>query len=330
MEKKFYVLIVALFVVAHGVTAKSWRINPTLTAKANFTSFALAMESVEVMDGDTIYLDPGITLGESTITKAVTIIGPGYNLDDPTKESKILAGFYVKTQNVKVLGCYISFIDLSVGNFTIENSKFDYIESSENPANVKIHSCYVATRIGGNKMGFSSPRMHCEVLNCIVAGTLYKLDASIISNNVIVSSSQSSTITNSTFTNNIFINTTPQAVDLAVECFKDYNKNTITNNLFGMVKTEEHANFPNNKFGVALADVFAMEGAYEAIYKLKEGSPAIGYGLGGYDCGAFSGARPYRLSGRSEFIPSIYNVEIPSSPTDNKLSVKFKVKANNE
>lgn len=328
MEKKFYVLIVALFVVAQGVTAKSWRINPTLTAKANFTSFALAMESEEVMDGDTIYLDPGITLGESTITKAVTIIGPGYNLDDPTKESKILEKLAVKVEQVKVLGCIISTIELSVGNFTVENSKFNHLRSFDKSGNVIINSCYIVGQLGGNNQSFGGPKLYCEVSNCIILGTISTLSYSTIANNVVLSHSPCAEIANSNFINNIFISTSPNYADIAESCFT--NSNTITNNLFGMPKTDTHANFPNNKFGVALTDVFAMEGEYETIYKLKEGSPAIGYGLGGYDCGAFSGARPYRLFGRSEIIPSIYNVEIPSYPTNNKLTVTFKVKANNE
>lgn len=91
------------------------------------------------------------------------------------------------------------------------------------------------------------------------------------------------------------------------------------------------ANYPANKFiGAAMTDVFTLTGVADAMYRLKEGSPAIGYGTNGYDCGAFSGAYPYVISGRPRFIPYIYEAVIPNHPTDGKLNVTLKIKSQNE
>jgi hypothetical protein len=66
-------------------------------------------------------------------------------------------------------------------------------------------------------------------------------------------------------------------------------------------------------------------------YKLKSGSPAIGYGQGGIDCGAFGGSvlEKYELSGIAEFVPNIYYLSVPTvSGSTGGLPVHIKVRAN--
>ena len=73
-----------------------------------------------------------------------------------------------------------------------------------------------------------------------------------------------------------------------------------------------------------------MEGGIDAIYELKEGSPALGYGTNGYDCGIFSGPYPFVLSGRPRLVPYIYEATIPNQSTDGKLNITLKIKSQNE
>lgn len=73
-----------------------------------------------------------------------------------------------------------------------------------------------------------------------------------------------------------------------------------------------------------------MDGTVEEMYKRKEGSPAIGYGANGYDCGAFAGQYPYVISGRPRFMPYIYEANIPNTPTEGKLNITLKIKTQNE
>ena len=59
--------------------AKSWRVNYDTFANADFRTINEAMSSESVTDGDTLYLDKGCRLNDQqTVSKAVTIIGPGY------------------------------------------------------------------------------------------------------------------------------------------------------------------------------------------------------------------------------------------------------------
>ena len=46
-----------------------------------------------------------------------------------------------------------------------------------------------------------------------------------------------------------------------------------------------------------MTTVFKYTGSTDGRYKLKAGSPAIGYGVGGVDCGIYGGPEPYVLSG---------------------------------
>ena len=74
---------VLTFVGAQTVSAKSWRVNNNSTKKANFVDINAAMASADVVAGDTLYLDPGCVMASSqTISKAVTVIGTGYFLQN--------------------------------------------------------------------------------------------------------------------------------------------------------------------------------------------------------------------------------------------------------
>ena len=64
-------------------------------------------------------------------------------------------------------------------------------------------------------------------------------------------------------------------------------------------------------------------------FTLKEGSPAVGVGENGTDCGAFGGDQPYVLSGIPG-VPHIYEAIIPTSASgDSGLKVYLKIKTNN-
>ena len=50
----------------------------------------------------------------------------------------------------------------------------------------------------------------------------------------------------------------------------------------------------------------------------------------GVDCGAFDGLYPYVVNGRPQFVPYIYDAQIPNTPTDGKLNITLKIKSQNE
>ena len=85
----------------------------------------------------------------------------------------------------------------------------------------------------------------------------------------------------------------------------------------------------NNKANVAESSLFlgALTASTDGTWQLKAGSPAIGAGVGGIDCGAFGGLGPYILSGVPTG-PVIYQLNVSSHSTSgNKLPVTIKVKS---
>lgn len=86
-----------------------------------------------------------------------------------------------------------------------------------------------------------------------------------------------------------------------------------------------------NQYGVPMSDVFVglTDNSTDGQWQLKAGSPAIGAGLGGIDCGMFAGTNPYRLSGIPS-IPVFYKLTAPShTATTNPYTITFSVRSNN-
>ena len=125
--------------------------------------------------------------------------------------------------------------------------------------------------------------------------------------------------------NNIFLTTT--APKNTANCVFDYN--IASNNIIPNTDPYTH-----NQSNVAISSVFVgypTQGAYsnDGRYKLAPGSPAIGAGEGGIDCGIFGNLNPYRLSGIPP-IPSFYKITAPSNTvTSSPFTITFSVRSNN-
>lgn len=99
---------VTLLLCSEDVCARSWRINSSAEAKADFTSLSEALKSLEVFNGDTLYLDSGCFVSGPNIDKSVTIIGTGFNLaGSPVKEAVIEGNLEIAAGNLKLEGCII-------------------------------------------------------------------------------------------------------------------------------------------------------------------------------------------------------------------------------
>ena len=338
----FAMALVMLFAMnVSAVQAKTWRINNDPAAKADFLSINDAMASLDVYAGDVLYLDPACRLPQQTITKGVTIIGTGYNLTD--SEEAMVEGIRIDAENTKLTGVNVieNFLYIVNNNVTVERCKVQDVGISSGCRGINIIGCYVTGDIDGGGNPF-------VLRNSIVLNRVYNINGGIISNNVIIHNTGSNTsdfvlssITNSTISNNVILNTTTHTTtsDNAVST---YNHNTIKNtavtdnnniihNVLSNDATHAWADFPTNKFiGAKVEDVFVNEGNQEEKYRLNEGSPALGYGANGVDCGAFDGLYPYVVNGRPQFVPYIYDAKIPNTPTDGKLNITLKIKSQNE
>ena len=85
----------------------------------------------------------------------------------------------------------------------------------------------------------------------------------------------------------------------------------------------------NNKANVSSAALFVGDAteSSDGRWKLKAGSPAIGAGEGGVDCGAYGGPNPYILSGLPVG-PTIYELNVSSYVTSSgNLPMTIKVKS---
>ena len=345
--KKFFSLLTVAVLLCSAVQAKTWRINNDPAAKADFLSINDAMASLDVYAGDVLYLDPACRLSEQTITKGVTIIGTGYNLTD--SEEAMVEGIKISADNIKLTGINIAgsvYWGSSHSNITIERCKVQGI--SINPPKysydcdgVNIIGCYIIGSIAGD----GNPLV---LRNSIVLDRVIGINGGIISNNVIIHNTGSDTskfvlsnIRNSMISNNVILNTTTYTTtsDNAVATYNhntiqdtavtDYN--SINNNVLSNDAAHTWADFSTNKFiGAKVEDIFVNEGNQEVKYRLKEGSPALGYGTNGVDCGAFDGLYPYVVNGRPQFVPYIYDAQIPNTPTDGKLNITLKIKSQNE
>lgn len=347
MKKNLIVTAAMLFAFCGAVQAKNWRINSDPEAKADFLSINDAMASLDVYPGDVLYLDPGCHLPSQNVTKGVTIIGTGYNLSGAVEEA-FVDGVSIKASDVKLYG--INITDRignsnSGKNITIERCKTRDISFQNAGTNLKVINCYVAGYVSGHGKGV-------QLRNSIVLGQVDGIENGIIRNCVIISDCGKNTYTNdyshvlydinnTSITNNIIINTnTASKVDGNTTVYFNHqtiyntsetDANSINNNILSTDAEHSFDIYKSNYFiGATIENVFEWEGTLDERFALKEGSPAIGAGTNGVDCGVYGGVYPYVLSGLPKFVPYISESNIPTTPTDGKLNITLKIKSQNE
>ena len=211
--KKLFTVVAVIALVCNAAQAKTWRINNDPEAKADFLSINDAMASLDVFDGDVLYLDPGCRLPSQTVSKSVTIIGTGYNLTE--SEEAMVDGITLKVEGIKLTGVNVSGeIACSKNNIIVERCKSQGISVYPDLLGIQIIGCYIHGKITCRSI---TDKYQAVVRNCIVLGQISYMDNGIISNNVVIQDSGSSTnfnsypltaIDNSTISNNIIINTT--------------------------------------------------------------------------------------------------------------------------
>ena len=348
--RKFFMMaaVVCISLLSTAAQAKTWRINSDPEAKADFLSINDAMASLDVYPGDVLYLDPGCHLSRQEISKGVTIIGTGFNLNGAVEEA-FVDGFEIKASDVKLMSINITgdvFVNNSkASNITLERCKTRNLLFQNAGTNLKVLNCYVSGNISGISHGVA-------VRNSIVLGQIHSIKNGVIKNCVVISDCGNSSsnsynyyvlysITNTSITNNIIINTSTQStVDGNTTKFYNHqtiynvsetDANSINNNILSNDAEHTFAIYKTNQFiGAKIEDVFEWEGSLDERFKLKEDSPALGAGANGVDCGVYGGAYPYVVSGLPKFIPYIVESNIPTTPTDGKLNITLKIKSQNE
>jgi len=350
MKKQITLLTTIVIFISMTANATVWRVNNRPNVDADFTTLSSAVAGATA--GDTLYLEGSpFNYGGASFSKQLTVIGSGFwlNENDSTQfyneSSKVGALiFYNGSQGSVIEGLDISFygnavtaIAIHTNNITIRRNRINpisgahvsyyayciYVHSTSSSLTMEQNwfepvSGYVDH---GRGIVFSS---YCT--NTIIRNNIIKCDTNewaismvtvneaaslIISNNAIMG--KLNTFYSSHF-NNILL------WGEYLNGPGDINSNNLCDGI-------QYPAVNGNQQNVVMTTVFEDYTTYiDNGYPLKAGSPAIGAGVLGVDCGPFGTNDPYLLSGMPP-IPAIFDVEMTQSIGTTTLPVTIKAKS---
>lgn len=291
--------------------AKVWRVDNNAANKPDFTCLQAAYDAAST--GDTLYIaGHGNSYGGLEISKQIVIIGVGYfidyNLNNGVNpfESKIDFVLYKNgSENSIIMSCSIGRIEIQCNNIIIKRNKIlgannrHSVSTYNVCSGIVIQQCFIQSGIQISGDNFLIKNNFISGSNVLYLGpiALSLSSSGIITNNVINGYED---IIGAIIENNIFID----GISRFLDCIE---RNNITGDKIS---------------------IFNLTGNEDAKYILKEGSPAIGAGANGVDCGMFGRDEPYILSGIPP-IPNIYEAIVPSTVTNKDgLPVQIKARAN--
>lgn len=334
--------IIILFGMQSVVHSTVWRVNNLPGTNAHFTTLQAAHNSASVLAGDTLHLEASSgSYGDLTATKMLVIIGAGYFLSENQNlqsnfNSSVVGNitFNAGSNGSILIGCTTGKITINSSDLLIEKNYIlgpsgnRVIEFLGSQNNIIIRMNYIlggtySSSVGANPGGIQclNTANNVYIINnyllrrhgtyIILTGTSF---SGIIENNII--DGGNTTLNNSVFNNNIMIEGSFNQTN------SQYNNNIGNSTQFGTTD--------GNQSNVNMADVFvgATGNSTDGQWQLKPGSPAIGAGVGGVDCGMFGGTYPYKLSGIPD-IPTIYFHEQVIDNVNQELNVTIKAKSQN-
>lgn len=319
--------------------AASWRVNSDATKHAHFLGITAAMNSSDVADGDTLYIDPDYRSGGTVnVTKRVTIIGCGYLLNDAPHTTAAFTGtLNLKAEGTKVEGLEITGTTKIAANYvTIERCKLGSVGYSGTAQHATIRQCYIPNGQIAGAGTASSNTSHWTIENCIIIyndsyDPIKNLYCPVIRNNYLrpnysKASASVAYMTHAIVTNNIFINT----MFIANANPHEMTDCVITNNV--MHAESMKATYPDNIYITSNTEeaVFALEGTNDQRYTLKADSPARGAATDGGDCGPTGGLYPYVPSGFPFGMPRFQSSSISSRPQSGEVKVTQQVSIQNQ
>jgi len=329
MKRIYTILLCGIFTIP--LVAVHFRVNNQLAANPAakiYTTLQAAHDAAA--NNDTIIIEGSpVTYGDNfTCTKKISIKGPGYFLDEnpgisANKLPARLGGMYKfnsGSSGAVVMGIdHTYMIDISVSNITIRRCNLQYLPINDGLQNIYISECYFKetpqyTSVSSNLV------TNLVVTNCIIKGDVNFLSGctgTFINN--IFTSTYINIPTGFVMKNNIIFTTEKPGINLpSPDAAIIYN----------MSISDHFGTANNNKANVSATALFVGDAteSTDGKWKLKAGSPALGAGEGGIDCGAYGGPKPYILSGLPVG-PVIYELNVSSYVRpDGKLPMTIKVK----
>ena len=303
--------------------------NNGITGTAIYATIQLAHDAAA--NGDIIQLEPSTTTyGNLTCTKQLTFVGTGYFLSEnqpPALQASVITAtvgqviFTTGSNGSSMSGLTTSTVYFGANNLIFQrnyvNGAFLYVNYNVVTTNNVIRQNYL--------YGISY-NTSLATNNLLITNNIIQLDANVsaaaftgeFSNNVVLRNAyfDGFTARNNYFGNNLSTtaNTTWQY------------------NLLGQATLPTLGSQSNNTANVPASSVFVLAptapGQFDAWYKLKAGSPAIGAGVGGVDVGAYGSATgfAYRIAGIPA-IPTIY--QLSQTVSGNTLNVNVSTRSNN-
>lgn len=321
-------LLIALIILSTSSFAAVWRVNSAAGSAADYTSMQAAHDATTTMSGDTIYVEgSALTAGPLSCYKPLVIIGSGYFLsENPQTQAAPVASyvdyiyFYAGSEGSKVMGLSLSYIylytnDIFITRNLFAGSTYAIYGAGSNISNIIITQNYIqAYQYYGYSVYFPSAANNILISNNYCLGYISSgvNFYGIITNNVCYGGIG---VYNSTIKNNIMY----YGSFTNYNCVYEYN--------IGNDATFGTAN--GNQSNVSMASVFVGPTGYstDGQWQLRSGSPALGAGENGVDCGMYGGPFPYIKSGMPN-IPSVYYFYAPAIPS-NTLDVAIKAKSHN-
>lgn len=308
-----------------------------------YTNLDTAIQNAQ--SGDFIYLPGGIINFSGTISKSLNLVGAGFFADSTVATSQTIfpqtLNLIAGASNFSITGVFVQGNVLISGCSNVLFSrcrlgaqKVNSVNIMTASDNVYISGCIVAGAVNQNNL---PPAFYLR--NSILYGPIYA-NAITIKHCIIFEPANSNygqlfyynnsagiNLNNSLLENNIIFS--PYVANPSASMVV----NTFNNNVFSNINSIGSSTGQNNLLNITISNVFVTAdltyGSYNPTnnFKLAAGSPAIGAGTGGTDCGIYGGATPFK-DGAIPFNPHIRVAEIPSVTNPNgNLDVHFEVSA---
>jgi hypothetical protein len=327
MKTKLTLLLLLFTTATFAQTIR--RVNNNGVTGTNIYSTIQAAHDAAV-NGDIIYVEGTKTVYAGfTCTKQLTFIGAGYFLveNGPLQadvlESSINSAVYFNTGSSGSQFYGMHFVGgsqtlyINTSNITISRNYLQYVVLGSTLSNILISQNYIYLAISAGT-AISNLTISNNILSSSI-GLSNSVSGLFTNNTITTEVTANSNISNFVVSNNIMAGTSTLSL----------NNNTFSNNIGAS------SQFPSgngNLQNVIMTNVFIADPApailLDSRWKLKTGSPAIGAGVGGIDCGAFGGANPYVLSGIPPYptITSLINSGVGNSTTP--INVVISTKSN--
>ena len=299
-----FTLFLAFLFMYVSTNARTWHIHNDPEKAVDFTSVNAAMESDEVVNGDTLYIDSGCNLTDNqTVTKQITLIGTGFLSDQPQTAS-ITGTLYINADFAKFESINLGSIFIGAAHVTIERCQTGHILWTKQGHYLTLRQSKVGRVLGSNP-SLSEKKVwtyYATIENCIILFNWYyspieNLDKATIHHNYVYNAWSGSNylssaclmynVSNSNIYDNILLrNPRPDQI------FKSCSYNTVNNNV---MSSTTNSDFPNNIYlgSADFSAVFSLTGDGDEQYQLCDDSPARGYASDGGDCGPYGGEHPY-------------------------------------